>query len=194
VTESISAAVWAIGILVWVVIRYPYQRRARKQKIVRSQYDYEERILISGAVFGLFLIPLFYLTTGFPEFADYPFRSAMGWAGIAAIALFILVFFQSHQHLGRNFSMTLEIRETHTLVISGIYRYVRHPMYSSFWLWAIGQALLFPNWIVGSAGLLAIAFLYFRRVRREEQMMLETFGDEYAAYSNRTAQLIPGIY
>jgi len=194
VTESISAAIWAIGILVWVVIRYPYQRCARKQKVVRNQYDNRERILISGAVFGLFLIPLFYMTTGFPKFADYPFRSAMGWAGVATMALFLLVFIQSHRNLGRNFSMTLEIRETHTLVIDGIYRYVRHPMYSSFWLWAFGQALLFPNWIVGGAGLLAIAFLYFRRVRREEQMMLEAFGEEYAAYSNRTARLIPWVY
>jgi protein-S-isoprenylcysteine O-methyltransferase Ste14 len=194
VTESVSAAIWVIGILAWFFIRYPYQRRARKQKVVRNQYDYEERILISGAVFGLFLIPIFYLTTGFPKFADYPFRSAMGWAGGGVMALFLLVFIQSHRNLGRNFSVTLKIRETHTLVTDGIYRYVRHPMYSSFWLWAIGQALLFPNWIVGGAGLLAIAFLYFRRIRREEQMMLETFGDEYAAYCNRTARLIPRVY
>ena len=193
-TESISAAIWAITILVWVVIRYPYQRRARKQKVVRNQYDSEERILISGAVLGLSLIPLFYLTSGFPKFADYPFRSAMGWAGVAAMVLFLLVFIQSHRNLGRNFSVTLEIRETHTLVIDGIYRYMRHPMYFSFWLWAIGQAFLFPNWIVGGAGLLAVAFLYFRRIRREEQMMLETFGDEYTTYTNRTPRLIPRVY
>ncbi len=193
-TESVSAALWAIGILVWVVIRYPYQRRARKQKAVRNQYGLEERILISGAVFGLFIIPLFYLTNGFPKFADYPFRPAMAWAGAAAMALFLVVFIQSHRNLGRNFSVTLEIRETHTLVINGIYRYVRHPMYSSFWLWALGQALLFPNWIAGGAGLLAVAFLYFRRIRREEQMMLETFGDEYATYSSKTARLIPWVY
>ena len=193
-TESISAAIWAITILVWVVIRYPYQRRARKQKVVRNQYDSEERILISGAVLGLSFIPLFYLTSGFPKFADYPFRSAMGWAGVAAMVLFLLVFIQSHRNLGRNFSVTLEIRETHTLVIDGIYRYMRHPMYFSFWLWAIGQAFLFPNWIVGGAGLLAVAFLYFRRIRREEQMMLETFGDEYTTYTNRTPRLIPRVY
>lgn len=193
-TESVSAAIWVIGILAWFFIRYPYQRRTRKQKVVRNQYDYEERILISGAVFGLFLIPIFYLTTGFPKFADYPFQSAMGWAGTAAMALFLLVFSYSHLHLGRNFSVTLEIRETHTLVTDGIYRHVRHPMYSSFWLWAFGQALLFSNWIAGGAGLLAVAFLYFRRVRREEKMMLDIFGDEYAAYSNRTARLIPWVY
>ena len=193
-TQSISAATWAISILAWTVIRYPHQRRARRQKVVKNQLDYEERILLGGATFGLFLIPIFYLTTGFPSFADYPFRSAMGWAGSATMALFLFVFFQSHQNLGRNFSVTLEIRATHTLVVDGIYRHVRHPMYTSFWLWAIGQALLFPNWIVGGAGLLAVAFLYFRRIRREEQMMQETIGDEYAAYSKRTARLIPWVY
>lgn len=80
-TESVSAAIWVIGILAWVIIRCPYQQRARKQKVVRNQYDYEERILISGAVFGLFLIPSCYLTTGFPKLADYPFQSTMGWGG-----------------------------------------------------------------------------------------------------------------
>ena len=38
------------------------------------------------------------------------------------------------------------------LVTNGIYRRIRHPMYSAFWLWAIAQALLLPNWIAGPAG------------------------------------------
>ena len=54
--------------------------------------------------------------------------------------------------LGRNWSITLEIRDSHRLVTDGLYRYVRHPMYTSFWLWAIAQALLIPNWIAGLQG------------------------------------------
>src|ERR1700723_2703443 len=48
-------------------------------------------------------------------------------------------------------------------------------MYSAFWLWAIAQALLLPNWIAGFAGLAGFGVLYFGRVAREERMMLETF-------------------
>ena len=52
-------------------------------------------------------------------------------------------------------------------------------MYSAFWLWAIAQALLLPNWAAGFAGLVGFGTLYFGRVAREERMMLQTFGDSY---------------
>jgi protein-S-isoprenylcysteine O-methyltransferase Ste14 len=193
-TEAIAAAVWVAAVLAWGVIRTPHQRRARRQAIVRNNFDGEERLLIALAGLGLCLVPAFYLITGLPEFADYPFQPAMGWAGTAAMALNLYVHYRSHRDLGRNFSVTLQIRETHTLVVDGIYRYIQHPIYASLWLWAIGQALLIDNWFVGGAGLLAVGLLYVRRVRREERMMLETFGEPYAAYNKRTARLVPWIY
>ena len=76
----------------------------------------------------------------------------------------------------------------------GIYRRVRHPMYSAFWLWAIAQALLLSNWIAGFAGLAGFGILFFGRVAREERMMLETFGDSYRAYMARTGQGLPVFF
>jgi protein-S-isoprenylcysteine O-methyltransferase Ste14 len=67
-------------------------------------------------------------------------------------------------------------------------------MYSAFWLWALAQLLLLPNWIAGPAGLVGFGILFFGRLGREEQMMLEKFGDEYRAYMARTKRIIPGIY
>jgi protein-S-isoprenylcysteine O-methyltransferase Ste14 len=67
-------------------------------------------------------------------------------------------------------------------------------MYAAFWLWAISQALLLPNWIAGLSGIIGFGTLFFARVGHEERMMLETFGDEYRAYMARTYRLIPGIY
>ena len=67
-------------------------------------------------------------------------------------------------------------------------------MYSALWLWTISQALLLPNWIAGFSGLVGFGTLFFGRVRQEERMMLETFGDDYRAYMARTHRLIPGIY
>ena len=193
-TEALASAIWAVGIVVWAVIRWPYQRRARRRKTVRNAYDAEERSLLTGAVFGLFVIPLFHLTTGILKFADYPFQPALGWAGAVVMAVFLFIFFRCHRDLGRNFSVTLEIRQSHTLVTRGLYRFLRHPMYTSFLLWAVAQALLFPNWIVAASGMLSVLLLIFRRLDREEQMMLETFGDQYTAYRGRTYRLIPWIY
>ncbi len=90
--------------------------------------------------------------------------------------------------------MTLEIRQTHELVTTGVYRHVRHPMYAAFFLWAIAQALLLPNWIAGPAGLVGFGTLFGLRVRREERMMEAAFGDAYRAYAARTWRVIPGVF
>ncbi len=66
-------------------------------------------------------------------------------------------------------------------------------MYSSFFLLGIAQFLLLPNWFVGLAGIAGAAILYGFRVRREEQMMLESFGDDYRAYMRSTKRLVPWL-
>jgi protein-S-isoprenylcysteine O-methyltransferase Ste14 len=100
----------------------------------------------------------------------------------------------THKALGRNWSVSLQVRESHKLISDGIYRRVRHPMYTAFWLWAVAQALLLPNWFAGWAGLVGFGILFFGRVKKEEELMLESFGDDYRQYMSRTSRVIPWIY
>jgi protein-S-isoprenylcysteine O-methyltransferase Ste14 len=67
-------------------------------------------------------------------------------------------------------------------------------MYAALFLYGIGQALVLPNWVVGPSYFVAFAILFAFRIHAEERMMLETFGDEYAAYMARTKLLVPGIW
>ena len=90
--------------------------------------------------------------------------------------------------------MSLQTKQNHKLVTTGIYRRLRHPMYSAFWLMALAQAFLLPNWIAGLAGLVGFGTLFFLRLGPEEQMMEQTFGAEYEAYRRRTKRVIPFIY
>lgn len=193
-TETLAAAIWALGLVVWFVIRLPHQRRARKIKVVAERKSLLERAVLAAAGLGLSVIPLVYLATGFPAAADYGFRPWRGWIGAVVQILFLALFYESHQQLGRNWSVTLEIRDSHRLVTDGLYRYVRHPMYSSFWLWAIAQALLLPNLVAGLSGLVGVGILYFTRVANEEAMMLRSFGDEYSAYARRTGRVMPRLF
>jgi protein-S-isoprenylcysteine O-methyltransferase Ste14 len=96
--------------------------------------------------------------------------------------------------LGRYWSVTLELRENHRLMTEGIYRHVRHPMYAALFLYSIGQALVVPNWVAGPSYLVTFGILFALRIGAEERMMLEAFGDEYAAYQARTKLLVPGIW
>jgi protein-S-isoprenylcysteine O-methyltransferase Ste14 len=88
----------------------------------------------------------------------------------------------------------LEVREQHRLITHGVYRWIRHPMYSALLLYSLGQALVIPNWVAGPSNLVAFAVLFALRVRAEEKMMAEQFGDEYAAYTARTKRLVPRVW
>ncbi|MCO5062956.1 MAG: protein-S-isoprenylcysteine O-methyltransferase [Rhizobiaceae bacterium] len=193
-TPMLAAIVWALGLVGWVVIRHPYQRRARKLRTVADERSKGDRLALGVASFCLTIVPLVHVLTGFPAFADYAFRPWVGWLGTLTEIAFLALFLASHRQLGKNWSISLEIRDSHELVTDGLYRFVRHPMYSSFWLWAIAQALLIPNWIAGPAGLAGVGILYFTRVGAEEAMMRKTFGGAYEEYAARTGRVIPRIY
>jgi len=193
-TPFIAKLVWVAGIIGWYVIRYPHQRRSRKTPIASRRERVREGILLATSFTGLFILPLIYVTTGKPQVADYPFHPLLAWLGTATFAMALIGFYRTHRDLGRFWSVTLEIRQTHELVTTGVYRHVRHPMYAAFFLWAIAQALLLPNWIAGPAGLVGFGTLFGLRVRREERMMEATFGDTYRAYAARTWRVIPGVF
>ncbi len=186
--------VWALGVIGYFAIRYPHDRRSRRTpKVVRSD-RVREFVLLTVNFTGLCVVPAIYVITGHPQFADYPFRPALAWLGTAVVVCSLWLFYRTHRDLGRNWSAALEIRDRHALVTSGVYSHVRHPMYSAFWLGALAEALLLPNWIAGSSGLVGFGTLFFLRVGREEELMIETFGDDYRRYMARTSRILPGIY
>ena len=191
---SFGEVSWLLGIIAWYVIRYPFERRAKQLRVVRDYRSLPEKVALSAALFGMAILPAFYVATGIPRGADYPARP---WATVAGIVIFVFglwVFRRSHKDLGRNWSVTLEIREKHKLVTRGLYRFIRHPMYASFLLIALAQAFLLPNWVAGLSGLVGLAVLFFMRVNVEERMMADTFGEEYRVYSGKTKRIIPYIY
>ena len=193
-TPFIAKLIWWAGVVGWYVIRIPHERRSRRTPIALASERIRDRVLLAISFTGLFVVPAIYVTTGAPRFADYAFHPALAWIGTAVFALSLALFYRSHRDLGRFWSVTLEIRHTHELVTTGVYRHVRHPMYSAFFLWAVAQALLLPNWIAGLAGLVGFGTLFAFRVGREERMMEERFGDAYRAYAARTRRIIPGIF
>lgn len=188
---EILFVVLAVG---WYVIRHPHARRSGRTPVARSARDVRERLLLGVSLTGLGLVPLLYVATGFPRAADHAFHPGLAWAGAALAAAALAMFRLTHKALGRNWSVSLDVRQDHKLVSDGIYRHVRHPMYSAFWLWALAQALLLPNWVAGLSGLVGFGTLYALRVGREERLMLAAFGEEYRVYANRTSRLIPWLY
>jgi protein-S-isoprenylcysteine O-methyltransferase Ste14 len=188
-----AKAVILASSIVMVLIRAPHGQRSRTIQVVKTRKSGLETGLLTFA-WLTFLLPLAWIATPVLSFADYPLHPTNFILGTVGLAVGLWLFYQAHSDLGRNWSVTLEIRDRHQLVTGGIYGLVRHPMYLSLLVYSSGQMLVLPNWIVGPAYAVAMALVFALRLRPEEQMMLEEFGNEYRAYMRRTKRLIPGIW
>ncbi len=190
---KLCEAIWFAGLVAWYVIRRPFERTARSVVTIKSSFGRRERALLAMAFLGLVIIPGVYAVSGFPQRFDRPLVPVIAFIGVAVLCAALALFYRSHADLGRNWSISLEIRGDHKLVTTGVYRLIRHPMYSSFFLFALAQFLLLPNWFAGASGLLGVGLLYTFRIRQEERMMLERFGTEYRNCMAHTKRLIPWI-
>jgi protein-S-isoprenylcysteine O-methyltransferase Ste14 len=176
-----------------VAIRAPHARRSRKAAVSTSCRGIRESILLT-LMWSAFFIPVVWMTTPAFSFAEYPLRADLLIAGIACLFAGLWLFYHAHADLGANWSVTLKVRQEHRLITNGVYRRIRHPMYTAFLVYSVGQALVIPNWVAGPSCLVVFAILFTFRVGAEERMMLAKFGDAYAAYMLRAKRLVPGVW
>jgi len=176
-----------------VAIRAPHGQRSRGVKIVKNRKGRQEVILLTLAMLGFF-VPLIWVASPAFAFAEYPLRRGPLLAGIVFSVVGLWLFHRSHADLGTNWSITLQVREQHRLIAHGVYRRIRHPMYTALLLYSVGQVFVLPNWIAGPSYLITFGILLAFRLRAEERMMFEEFGDEYAAYVAKTKRFVPGLW
>jgi protein-S-isoprenylcysteine O-methyltransferase Ste14 len=185
------------GLVILIAMRLPHARRGRKVAVAERRTSIQERafhvLLGIGYITGV-ILPLLYIATPLLSFADYPLRPWAFASGLALLGSGLWLFHRSHAGLGTNWSENLELREDHQLVTSGIYKSIRNPMYAALSLYGIAQTLLLSNWIAGPCFLVQFTLMFILRLRAEERMMSEKFGQAYEEYARRTKRLIPGIW
>ena len=192
--QLVGKLFWLIGLVIWLAIRYRPNRTSRKSKIVHSARNPVETISMLISLSGLGIIPLIWIFTGQISSFDHGSNILIVIMGTILFIWALYLFRVTHKALGAMWSVSLDLREDHKLVTSGIYEKVRHPMYSAFWLWAIAQPFLLSNWVAGFSGIVGFGTLYLLRVGREERMMEGEFGSQYQEYCQRTKRIIPGVY
>jgi len=188
--DLIFKAAFILGLVGQIIIRDPYDRLRRQNKIISSQSDRQEQILLILLSLGL-VISLLYIFTPWLNFANYQLPVWLRGVGVVFLIGSLYVFWRAHHDLGRHWSPSLEIHADQTLITNGIYQTIRHPMYASQWLGIISQPLLLTNWLAGFAGVISFMLLYFMRVSVEEKMMRAQFGEQYAAYEAHTGRVLP---
>jgi protein-S-isoprenylcysteine O-methyltransferase Ste14 len=96
--------------------------------------------------------------------------------------------------LWKYFTPNVSILEGHRVVRQGLYGVVRHPSYTGLLVRYLGFGLALANWLSAALVFLPLLCATLYRIRVEEEVLLEHFGEEYAAYARGTKRLVPGIY
>src|SRR5438270_7091896 len=180
--------VYLVGLVVYIGIRGVFGGRTKRNEKVLSRVDRADRALVALVFVGSIVLPAQYLFTPWLRFADYRLPAFVPWCGAVIMVIALWLFWRAHVDLGLNWSITLEMRKDHQLIVHGVYRRIRHPMYAAIFLFAVAQGLLLQNWLAGWGGVVCFAALYWFRVGREEKMMREFFGEPYRDYMKRTGR------
>jgi len=190
--NSIFKIIYFIELLFATTVRKIYTSRHKSPDLIIQKKSTLELIFLALNGIGM-LIPIVYVFSTVLDFANYSLPNWLAWAGIVLFALAIWLLWRSHHDLGSNWTVTPALRKEHELITGGVYKFMRHPMYSAHLIWAIAQIMILHNWIAGYSFLIVQIPFYLVRIKNEEAMMIEQFGGVYKAYMEKTGRLFPKL-
>jgi protein-S-isoprenylcysteine O-methyltransferase Ste14 len=105
----------------------------------------------------------------------------------------VLLAWAATRHLGKQWQFEAAVNEDHELIQTGPYAWVRHPIYTSMLglLLAAGAALTW--WPMFVAGVVFFLIGTGIRVRLEDRLLADRFGEQFLAYRARVRAFIPSI-
>jgi protein-S-isoprenylcysteine O-methyltransferase Ste14 len=177
-------------------IRIYYQRKIKSKKSLTKEHGSRLRLL-PGAIAALVTIVFgleYIFAPGTFEFVyaiEYP--TWLRWIGALMLAIGISLLWSAHHFLGKSFHSLVVTKEGQVLVENGPYKWVRHPIYTAYFLNYIGGGLLASNWVLTFIPVLGFGLMIYLRLGEEETAMIDEFGDEYRQYMKRTGRFLPKI-
>jgi protein-S-isoprenylcysteine O-methyltransferase Ste14 len=198
-TESDYRIAFFILLVTLFAMRFYFMIKVRRagERLMPDQKAVEREggrgiLVIRMAVFFLLMAFLVMYIIGMKwiDIFSFPLPGWLRWTGFGLGLLSVAFWTWTQIHLDTQWSAQLQLRQEHRLVTSGPYARIRHPLYAAMFGWATALGVLTANWIFAAMAVLSIVGTVVR-VPKEEQMMLEAFGDEYKAYMQRTGRFFP---
>jgi protein-S-isoprenylcysteine O-methyltransferase Ste14 len=146
-------------------------------------------IRIGGLI--LWLSPLIYLVNpAWMNWSKPGLPESVRTFGVVIGILCVLGIYWIFRSIGTGITPTSATRRDHKLVTNGIYRYIRHPLYTLGSSLFISFGMMADNWFIAALGVL-VFILMAVRTPKEEANLIEKFGDEYREYMKRTGRFFP---
>ncbi len=182
--ESFFPVVWIAFVVYWL-IKSSNTKATQRLEPAATRILRPFIFLIAIALLVITRIPLHWLYLQLWPAGFWPF-----WFGAAVTVAGLLFAVWAREHLGRNWSHSVTIKQGHELITSGPYAVVRHPIYTGILAGFLGMAIA----IAQVRGFIAFALIFLSfwiKLSIEEKWMRSQFGETYAAYARQTAALVP---
>jgi len=183
------------GFFLVILIALPFRikSQATGENLDRTQEGVAMMIVLRLGGLALWAAVIaFMINPALMAWSSIPLSAGARWTGVALTVVTAVFLIWTLRSLGPNLTDTVVTRAAHTLVTRGPYRWVRHPFYDCMALFIMSISLMMANWFVIASGTVMFALLAIRS-RREEQKLLERFGEPYRAYRAATGRFLPKI-
>jgi protein-S-isoprenylcysteine O-methyltransferase Ste14 len=181
-----AARLWMLLAIVWLVSRIGIKRA--KQRETFSEFVLHAIPVLLG--FWL-LFPRSH-NWGWLDDRLLPAVPAVGIAGLALTALGIGIGIWARLTLGRNWSGAVTLKHDHELIRTGLYRWIRHPIYTGILLGMVGTAMI-QGHLRGWLGVSIVAATFYFKARREEKFLRLEFGAGFEEHARRTGMFLPKL-
>jgi protein-S-isoprenylcysteine O-methyltransferase Ste14 len=181
---TVAAALWLVWLAGWWLGAIKTARTVARQS-PGSQLGYSiftwagAALLFFNAVRG-----------GIFSLALYPSTPIVAWIGVVLVALGLAYAVWARLHLGRMWSAVVTVKAEHRIIRTGPYTLTRHPIYTGMLLAVVGT-LLVRDTVAALIGCALIATGFLVKLRQEERMLTDHFGDDYRVYREQVPALIP---
>jgi protein-S-isoprenylcysteine O-methyltransferase Ste14 len=193
--EFLPTLVFGVVMLCWFVFAGIFLFRQKPPRVPEQKRD-------RGSIVGCALQGLSYgLAFGVRRAPFTPFVSgsksmeiAVSAIAILAAVASVLLITAAVKTLGKEWSVTARLVEGHKLATSGPYAYVRHPIYTGMLGMLLATGLAMSHWMALLAAVAIFLVGTLIRIRREEKLLREAFGQEFEDYLRRIPAIVPGFY
>jgi protein-S-isoprenylcysteine O-methyltransferase Ste14 len=190
VLDAETAAIWAARLwmllaIVWLVSRFGIKRAKQRERP-------GEFILHAIAVVIGFWLLFANHNWGWLNNRVLPTTGAFWMTGLALTALGISISIWARLTLGRNWSSAVTLKHNHELIRKGLYRWIRHPIYTGILLGMIGTAMIRGH-LRGWIGMAIVAATFYFKARREERFLRQEFGAGFEEHARRTGMFLPKL-
>lgn len=179
---------WVIILIYWILSRNKTKKVADQEGRIKQFLYYILPLIVAilllgpGEWFGHSLI-----RENFVEHSNF-----VGFVGLLFCSSGTFLACWARNKLGENWSLSIQKKENHELIQSGIYGIIRHPIYTGLLMLFVGNAIIVGDYR-GIIAVLIVFTSFWFKLLQEEKMLLSIFGRQFIEYQKKTKALIPYI-